>query len=385
MAGMDIRLQITYIVCDWVGNTSLKESADLSNAGTLEVGAQTVSPEVGVSPAKPRTRSFGAFEALLLGALCLVGLLLAFYARWHSHLFSLGALLDSVKAVYKDLIPLSWRVHIYSLKEHFLQIFANPYYYLGVTAVLILEWMFPAKKNQRVLSVGFVQDFCYYFIISMFLIYATGPFIHYLDLFYARRLSILTIRSAASWPLTFRIVFALVFNDLLHWTHHYLRHKKPLWHFHAIHHAQREMNLFTDTRSHFVETFFSLTVVFIPLNMFSVTFANSGWVYLIPLLYFRLYHANIRTNFGPLKYILVTPQSHRIHHSIERKHWDKNFGFIFTVWDHIFGTQYKNYDEYPDTGIVDANFPLERNFTSVVKMVFVQWLYPFRQLWQKDF
>ncbi len=123
---------------------------------------------------------------------------------------------------------------------------------------------------------------------------------------------------------------------------------------------------------------------FIPLNMFSVTFANTGWLYFIPVLYFRLYHANIKTNLGPLKYILVTPQSHRIHHSLERKHWDKNYGFIFTIWDNVFGTQYKNYDEYPDTGVDDLNFPVERSFTCVVKTFFAQLFYPFQQLLKRE-
>lgn len=356
----------------------MKQSAELTNAGGLEVAAQPVTVQPVGSSGKESAKFFGPFQALLVGALCLAGALLAFYAR-HPHPALLHGWLDAIKAVYKDLVPLRWRIPIYEFKERFLQIFANPYYYLGVAAVLTLEWLFPAKK-QKLLSVGFAQDFCYYFVVSMLLVYTTGPFIHFLDVFYAKHLSFLTIRAAASWPMGLRIVFGLVLNDLLHWTHHYIRHKKPLWYFHAIHHSQREMNLFADTRSHFVETFFALSLVFIPLNMFSVTFANSGWVYLIPLLYFRLYHANIKTNLGPLKYILVTPQSHRIHHSLEAKHWDKNFGFIFTVWDHIFRTQYNNYDEYPDTGISDPNFPLEQNFGSALKMLVVQWIYPFRQL-----
>lgn len=320
---------------------------------------------------------------LVLAGLCVVTLLLLFNHHLLSAVAPARSWLESVKAIYKETVPLSWRLHIYQFKDRFLQIFANPYYYLGVAAVFVLQWLVPAKKEQGLFTVGVAQDFLYYLFVSMVLVYAAGPYVHFLDRAYAKHLSFLTIPWVAGWPFAIRAVFGLVLNDLLHWTHHFLRHKiKPLWYFHMIHHSQREMNLFTDVRSHFVETFFALGLVAIPLNMFSVTFANTGWIYFVPVLYFRLYHANIRTNLGPLKYILVTPQSHRIHHSIEEKHWDKNYGFIFTVWDHVFGTQYKNYDEYPDTGVAEVNFPREKDFKSVVKIFFTQLLYPFRRLLQ---
>jgi sterol desaturase/sphingolipid hydroxylase (fatty acid hydroxylase superfamily) len=51
--------------------------------------------------------------------------------------------------------------------------------------------------------------------------------------------------------------------------------------------------------------------------------------------------------FGDLvRYVLVTPQFHRVHHSIEPRHRDRNFGLTFSIWDHLFGTQYRGYDEY---------------------------------------
>ena len=362
------------------------KTTELTSSRGTELAAQP--QPVGAASKKPTAFS-GVLSTpgrrrqalLLLGGVGLASLLLLlFHARLQSG-FALGSLLDFIKATYKDLIPLSWRLAIYPYREHFLEIFANPYYYLGFGAVLTLEWLLPAKKDQRLLSVGLAQDFLYYLFGSMVLVYAAGPYVGFLNSFYAKHLRFLTIQAVAAWPIGIRAVLGLVFNDLLHWTHHFLRHKiKPLWYFHMIHHSQREMNLFADVRSHFVETFFALGLVFIPLNMFSVSFANTGWLYFIPVLYFRLYHANIKTNLGPLKYIFVTPQSHRIHHSLERKHWDKNYGFIFTIWDQVFGTQYKGYDEYPDTGVGDVNFPVERSFTGVLKTFFVQLSYPFQQL-----
>jgi sterol desaturase/sphingolipid hydroxylase (fatty acid hydroxylase superfamily) len=321
--------------------------------------------------------------ALLLGALCLAVLLLFLVLHSHS-VGSYGSLLESVKTSYREAVPPSWRLRFYSFVAHLGESFANPYYYLAIAAVFTLEWLFPAKKDQKILSVGLAQDLLYFAFVTMVVFYAAGPYIEFLDRFYARHLSFLTIQRVAAWPFAIRVVFGLLLNDLLHWTHHFLRHKiKSLWYFHMIHHSQREMNLFADVRSHIVETFLAITVVVVPLNMFSVTFANRGWIYFIPVLYFRLYHANIKTNLGPLRYIFVTPQSHRIHHSLEPKHWDKNYGFIFTFWDRVLGTQYKNYDEYPDTGINESDFPLEGSYRGVVKTFLAQYLYPFRRLVQR--
>jgi sterol desaturase/sphingolipid hydroxylase (fatty acid hydroxylase superfamily) len=90
------------------------------------------------------------------------------------------------------------------------------------------------------------------------------------------------------------------------------------------------------------------------------------------LWYTRLYHANIRSNFGPLKHVLVTPQSHRIHHSIEPRHQDRNFSVILTVWDRLFGTLYPSYDEYPQTGVADVEFG------TGLRGLLAEFAYPFR-------
>jgi sterol desaturase/sphingolipid hydroxylase (fatty acid hydroxylase superfamily) len=367
-------------------------NGEIGNVNRKDVELVSRSQIAGADSPEPATAEPTGFRGLLapgrrrhvlmvLAGICLISLYLLFHYHLPTGVAPTKSLFESLKEFYKATIPLGWRLHLHGFQERFLQIFANPYYYLGVAAVFALQWLAPAKKGQGIFTVGLAQDFLYYFFGSMVLVYAAGPYLHFLDRTYAKHLAFLTIPWVAGWPFAIRAVFGLVFHDLLHWTHHFLRHKiKPLWYFHMIHHSQREMNLFTDVRSHFVELFFAATVIVVPLNMFSVAFANHGWLYFVPVLYFRLYHANIRTNLGPLKYILVTPQSHRIHHSIEEKHWDKNYGFIFTIWDHVFGTQYKNYDEYPDTGVAEVNFPREDDFKNVLKIFFVQLLYPFRRL-----
>jgi len=101
----------------------------------------------------------------------------------------------------------------------------------------------------------------------------------------------------------------------------------------------------------------------------------------------RFYHANIKTNMGFLRYIFVTPQSHRIHHSIQRHHRDKNFAVIFSFWDRLFGTQVKSYEEYPETGIQETEFPFEKknSVSSWIITPLKQLLYPFGAIAQSAF
>jgi len=80
-----------------------------------------------------------------------------------------------------------------------------------------------------------------------------------------------------------------------------------------------------------------------------------------------------------LRYIMVTPQSHRIHHSRKVEHRDKNYGAIFSIWDHLFGTQYRNYEEYPETGLEDPGFlhETELGWRRTARTFVVQLVYPF--------
>jgi len=114
--------------------------------------------------------------------------------------------------------------------------------------------------------------------------------------------------------------------------------------------------------------------------MLGVTMPELVWLSFLLIWHARLTHANIRTDFGVLRFILVTPQSHRVHHSIEAHHQDRNYGALLSVWDWIFGTQIPDNKVYPCTGISDDQFPLEQSaggLQLVVKPV-QQMLYSFR-------
>jgi sterol desaturase/sphingolipid hydroxylase (fatty acid hydroxylase superfamily) len=67
---------------------------------------------------------------------------------------------------------------------------------------------------------------------------------------------------------------------------------------------------------------------------------------------------NSKISYGFLRYVIAEPRFHRIHHSLEERHFEKNFAFMFPMWDVIFGTAYfPGRDEYPKTGLADQREP----------------------------
>lgn len=265
----------------------------------------------------------------------------------------------------------------------FNEIFTSGSFYASVALILVLEKVIPIQRSQRLLSVSFFQDFIYY-ILDVF----SGMFILFywmllLKWVYDHTLWFLTVDVIRNWPAWAQGVAGFVGLDFLRWLHHYIRHKVPwFWHFHTIHHCQRNMNLFTDHRYHVVEYLIANAVTFIPLFALGLKGPTVFKIAILLRCFTRFYHANIKTNLGPLRYILVTPQSHRIHHSTQPEHRDKNFGVFFSIWDQLFGTQYRGWDEYPETGVDDETLPLEHSWLDILIIPVKQFIYPFRLIYE---
>lgn len=259
----------------------------------------------------------------------------------------------------------------------------NPWFYGVLALVLLLERLIPARPEQKSLSRGTMQDLLWMPLGLFSQAFFLPLHILFLRSLYDRYLSFLTIHAVAAWPNWARILLALLAADFLFWFSHWARHKVTVfWYFHAVHHSQKELNFFTEYRVHPIDEVFLYTIGFIPFFMLEHSFLSIVAVVWIRHWHTRLYHANVRSNFGWLRYILVTPQSHRVHHSIEEKHHDRNFGLTFSIWDHLLGTQYRKYDEYPATGINDLAFPFDQEKArfSLVGRLFAQLLYPFGAL-----
>lgn len=257
-------------------------------------------------------------------------------------------------------------------------------YPLLMLAILLLERMIPAVPTQKTFGTGFVYDTLWELMSSVTTIIVAKWYSVLLFALYLRYLRFLTPAFTASIPELLRFVLAVALLDFVRWLQHLLQHKvKWLWPFHAVHHAQREMNLFSSERLHIVDTMVAVTFGLLFLLVAGLSEPHIVWWFLIASWHGRLYHANIKAGFGPLRYLIVTPQSHRIHHSKRREHYDANYGGMFSVWDYLFGTQIRDYEIYPESGIEDESFPVEttQSVTGVFATFARELLYPFQCLW----
>jgi sterol desaturase/sphingolipid hydroxylase (fatty acid hydroxylase superfamily) len=174
-----------------------------------------------------------------------------------------------------------------------------------------------------------------------------------------------------------------VIGDFVYYAFHRMMHStKPLWVFHAVHHSQRQANPMMQNRSHPMEEVLYLLSRGLapailggsPPVIIAFIVVDQFWGYFV--------HSDIKINLGPLKYVLVTPQYHRIHHSNNREHFDKNFGGRLIIWDYLFGTLNPRFDEYPEIGLDD--YPVTESSTflpNVLGYALAHFLYPFKALW----
>lgn len=258
----------------------------------------------------------------------------------------------------------------------------NPWYLALVVGLVVLERRFAADPTAGTISRGGVIDVVWLVAFPLTSVTLVALYLGALDGLYLDDLGsyVIDMPDAIGWPAA--IVIAFLVGDLFNWATHLVRHKVPtFWYFHAVHHSQTLMSVLTDNRVHFVEALIAGTLVFVPSRLLGLGGEVSILVALSTVYFTGFTHANLRTNLGPLRFLVVTPQFHRVHHSYAPEHLDRNFGAVLSVWDRIFGTAYLGEDEYPVTGIPDPAFPLAQSTAplAVVRTYLRQLAYPFRQ------
>jgi sterol desaturase/sphingolipid hydroxylase (fatty acid hydroxylase superfamily) len=134
----------------------------------------------------------------------------------------------------------------------------------------------------------------------------------------------------------------LLLRGLISTGTHLLAHKIPwLWRIHRVHHLDTELDVTSTVRFHPLE-FFVNPFIGVPLVLL---FGLPAWILafyeLLDILVTLFSHSNLRIPIQLnrfLRYVIVTPDLHRIHHSTWQPETDSNYGAVFPVWDLIFGT-----------------------------------------------
>jgi ornithine lipid hydroxylase len=178
----------------------------------------------------------------------------------------------------------------------------------------------------------------------------------------AGRLTTLLGHSAwpSDWPLVGQICLVVFVGDGLDYWKHRLLHTVPwLWRIHALHHGITQLHIFKASRLHFTDVLARFVVVYSPLAILGAPAELVFWYTSFISIFGVIGHSNVELRVPPVFHrLLMTPQVHRLHHSIERALSDTNYINIFPFWDILFGT-FSHPDEHgvEDVGVVGDPIP----------------------------
>jgi sterol desaturase/sphingolipid hydroxylase (fatty acid hydroxylase superfamily) len=176
---------------------------------------------------------------------------------------------------------------------------------------------------------------------------------------------------ASIWFVPQLLLCVLVADLAQYWTHRAYHEVPFLWRFHAVHHSVKTMDWLAGSRQHMLELIVTRVLVLAPLYVlgFSEAVMNA---YIIVVGFQAVFnHANVHLPWGPLKFVLVTPDFHHWHHASDDEAIDKNYAAHYAFLDHIFGTAVRSTKRFPEKyGVVGDYMP--DGFVS-------QQLFPFRR------
>ena len=144
------------------------------------------------------------------------------------------------------------------------------------------------------------------------------------------------------WPGWLAGILGFVLLDLVIYGQHVVFHKVPwLWRLHRMHHADLDIDVTTGLRFHPIEILLSMLIKIAVVALFGIP-ASAVVVFEVVLNATSMFnHSNAAMPLWldcVVRLVVVTPDMHRVHHSIQRDETDSNFGFNLPWWDRLFGT-----------------------------------------------
>ncbi|MDH5546390.1 MAG: sterol desaturase family protein [Gammaproteobacteria bacterium] len=143
-------------------------------------------------------------------------------------------------------------------------------------------------------------------------------------------------------PFWLSVILAIIALDLIIYLQHVLVHAVPaLWRLHRVHHADPDYDVTTGARFHPIEIILSMLIKFAAIIVLGAPLVAVIIFEVILNAMAMFNHANVKLPLRLDKYlrlIVVTPDMHRVHHSVEDDEANSNFGFNLSIWDRVFGT-----------------------------------------------
>lgn len=214
---------------------------------------------------------------------------------------------------------------------------------LFVLALLFvpLERIWPRLREQSILRFGWSTDLMH-FAMSHLAVQVTvvltmlpaALFFHWAARPYLQNL-------VAAQPLVLQFVEIVLVADLAEYVVHRAFHRVPwLWRFHAVHHSSRYLDWLAGSRLHLVDIVVTRGLSFVPLYVLGFS-TTAIYAYLVFVSFLAVFiHANVRFDFRPLDWVVVTPRFHHWHHAAHPEAVDKNFAVHLPLIDRVFGTAY---------------------------------------------
>lgn len=157
---------------------------------------------------------------------------------------------------------------------------------------------------------------------------------------------------AGPWTIVVFTATMLLAYDLSYYLYHWAQHRVPfLWELHKVHHSAEVLVGVTKDRVHPLDELMNRAwdglipgICYgawsvVALDPVEVTvFGINVYVMRNLLMMDFVRHTHLPITFGPVRHVVISPHAHQLHHSVARKHWDRNFGLMFTLWDRVFGT-----------------------------------------------
>lgn len=223
-------------------------------------------------------------------------------------------------------------------------------YFWGLIIISLVVWLleikFPWRKEQALIRKDFWLDAFYmFFNFFIFAIIISGVYKIIEQLMASGGLTAksFVVLDIADFPMWIQLFIFFIILDFVQWFTHVMLHRiNALWRFHKVHHSVKEMGFAAHLRYHWMEN-----ILYKPLKVLGVMLLGgfepeqAFIVHFTAITIGHLNHANVKLNYGPLKYILNNPIMHLYHHAYKLPNkYGVNFGISLSIWDFIFKTNY---------------------------------------------
>ncbi|PWT89421.1 MAG: sterol desaturase family protein [Blastocatellia bacterium] len=238
---------------------------------------------------------------------------------------------------------------------------ANAIYGLIVGALIFipLERLFALRKSQAIFRRGWFTDVLHFLFTRSLADVFTFVFVGSLILLFHWIVNADFQSAVASQNRGLQFLEAVTVANVGGYFGHRLSHEVPfLWRFHSIHHSISEMDWLAAARVHPLDQIVTKALTLVPLYVLGFSKATFGAYIGLATVHAVFIHANVRFKFGPLRWLIGSPEFHHWHHSADPEAYNKNYAGELPLLDLIFGTYYLPRNRMPAKYGVSEPVPL---------------------------